>query len=310
MTISEAIHISVVIPLFNKQYSIDECLKSVIRQTIRAFEIIVVDDGSIDNGREVAERVLSETDIPYRIFFQENCGVSCARNLGARYASGKYIAFLDADDVWNSDYLANMIDLILVFPECSLFSCSHRVNENGVVRECACKIARTGEMLLMKDYLEYFAHANIINSSKVIIEKEAFWSAGGFPEGVTTNEDLFLWIKLAENYGLAYFQKVLVTINKFEDKSRAERVGKIPYIIDYYSRNKYEVRRVRGLDRFVWRVCYSHFISEISNSVDNSVARKMMLAIFSIFPFKSLLLIPIFVVPQNFLKFLIRLRKK
>ena len=89
---------SVIIPLYNKGPYISKALASVIAQTFRDFELIVVDDGSTDDSFKEAQSVLENTDVKHQLIRQENAGVSMARNNGARLASGDYICFLDADD--------------------------------------------------------------------------------------------------------------------------------------------------------------------------------------------------------------------
>lgn len=91
-------NISVIIPLYNKEYSIRRAINSVLSQTIQDFEIIVVNDGSIDNSVEIVKSI---DDSRIVLISQPNKGVSTARNLGLTVAKGKYIVFLDADDVFS-----------------------------------------------------------------------------------------------------------------------------------------------------------------------------------------------------------------
>jgi len=98
------IKFSVVIPLYNKEKEVTNTLKSVLNQTYKADEIIVVDDGSTDNSKEVVKKIKE-----VKLIKQENCGVSCARNRGVEEAKNEYICFLDADDLWMSDKLEKQI---------------------------------------------------------------------------------------------------------------------------------------------------------------------------------------------------------
>lgn len=97
---------SIIIPLYNKADYIAETLKSVLNQTYCDYEVIVVNDSSTDNSLEVAS---SFQDERIHIYTKENEGVSAARNYGIMHAKYDYIAFLDADDIWESDYLAYII---------------------------------------------------------------------------------------------------------------------------------------------------------------------------------------------------------
>src|SRR5690625_357019 len=104
---------TVVIPLYNKESTIEETLKSVQNQTISDFDIIVVNDGSTDRSRERAARL---TDSRIKILAQPNKGVSAARNLAIRHSTSPYIATLDADDIWLPDYLEEQKRMIAAFP--------------------------------------------------------------------------------------------------------------------------------------------------------------------------------------------------
>ena len=112
--------ISVVIPLYNKELSISGTLRSVLAQTYPDYEIIVVNDGSTDTSAEVVRQMMLE-DNRIRLIEQSNAGVSAARNTGILNAHGEYIAFLDADDLWTSDYLETLDKLIHDFPDAGLY---------------------------------------------------------------------------------------------------------------------------------------------------------------------------------------------
>lgn len=92
------IMISVIIPLYNKAHTIVNTLNTVLNQTYHDFEVVIVNDGSTDNGVEVIKQNFN--DLRIRIINQKNAGVSAARNRGIQESRGKWISFLDADDEW------------------------------------------------------------------------------------------------------------------------------------------------------------------------------------------------------------------
>jgi len=96
--------ISVIIPVFNSEKYIKQCIDNLFAQTYKNLEIIIVDDGSTDNTKQIAQ----EFDVIYK--FQQNKGVYSARNLGLDFATGEYIHFLDVDDLINIDFYKNLID--------------------------------------------------------------------------------------------------------------------------------------------------------------------------------------------------------
>ena len=105
--------ISIVIPAFNVENHIGNTLKSLINQTNKQFEAIIINDGSTDNTLKIAENIMSESDlINYKIISQENGGVSLARNRGLAHAIGKYVLFLDGDDYVASDFVETVFQYI------------------------------------------------------------------------------------------------------------------------------------------------------------------------------------------------------
>lgn len=118
---------SVVIPLYNKQDCIRNTVQSVLNQTFPDFEINIVDDGSTDRSLEIARQF---DDPRIRVFSKPNGGVSSARNYGIRQSRKKYIAFLDADDLWYPDYLSEIARLIDKYPGCGIYSAGYILRKN------------------------------------------------------------------------------------------------------------------------------------------------------------------------------------
>lgn len=103
--------ISIIIPIYNAEKYLKECFSSILNQTYSNFEVICVDDGSIDNSRCYCNEWCLK-DPRFRYFFQENSGVSAARNTGIDKAKGEYICFVDADDYIDSHYLDNLLGIM------------------------------------------------------------------------------------------------------------------------------------------------------------------------------------------------------
>ncbi|MGO9687474.1 MAG: glycosyltransferase family 2 protein, partial [Syntrophobacteraceae bacterium] len=104
--------VSVVIPTYNRERFVDKAINSVLSQSFNDYEIIVVDDGSTDE----TPRVLASYKDRVKYIYQKNSGVSSARNAGIREARGEWVAFLDSDDKWKTDYLLTQIGQISKFP--------------------------------------------------------------------------------------------------------------------------------------------------------------------------------------------------
>lgn len=121
--------ISVIVPVYNKEHYILNCIKSVINQTYKNIEILIIDDGSTDNSFEIIKNINDER---IKYFTQENSGVSCARNKGIEISMGDYISFLDADDEWDIHFLEEMINKIENSNACY---CGHVVKREKSVFE-------------------------------------------------------------------------------------------------------------------------------------------------------------------------------
>lgn len=97
--------ISVIIPVYQVEHYIANCLKSVLNQTFRDFEVVLVDDGTRDGSAKIAQAILTDSDIEHRIITQDNRGLSAARNIGIKNSNGRWIVCVDSDDVLYKDFL-------------------------------------------------------------------------------------------------------------------------------------------------------------------------------------------------------------
>lgn len=111
-------YFSIIIPLYNKVDYIEKAIQSVLAQTYQNFEIIVVNDGSTDEGEKIVESFHNKKII---LINQINQGVSVARNTGAQNSKYDFLAFLDADDIWHSEFLEQLNVLINKFPEMGIY---------------------------------------------------------------------------------------------------------------------------------------------------------------------------------------------
>ncbi|WP_302926701.1 glycosyltransferase family 2 protein, partial [Holdemania filiformis] len=104
------VRISVIIPFFNSEKYLEPCLNSVLSQKYSNYEIILVNDGSTDKSEDKALDIINSHKCDYNYYYQENCGVSSARNYGIRKATGEYIVFLDSDDYLVDEYCFSCIN--------------------------------------------------------------------------------------------------------------------------------------------------------------------------------------------------------
>ena len=151
---NEAIDISVIIPMYNSENYIEETLLSVINQSFRNFEMIVIDDGSKDTSGIKAKRVLEEhRDIKSKIITQENKGLSGARNTGINNAEGRYLCFIDSDDILDEWHLQSLFELAdknqLHVVHCNYEQTSDSDRKGAAVNK------RDGVILTREEVIEY-----------------------------------------------------------------------------------------------------------------------------------------------------------
>jgi len=205
--VSQLNSFSVVIPLFNKQQYIKRCLDSVINQETLAAEIIVVDDGSTDAGA----KFVAENYPQVRLIRKINSGVSAARNSGIAAANFEFVALLDADDFWQSDFLSCIQKLINDYPQASTF-CTHYgfILKDGLKTAAKIKGVADTEGVISDYFTSCFNSDLPITASSVCIRTASLQRLGGFPVGMKMGEDQVVWAKLACLGSIAYSSKTCV----------------------------------------------------------------------------------------------------
>jgi glycosyltransferase involved in cell wall biosynthesis len=199
--------VSVVIPAYNAQQFVGQAIDSVLAQTYRQFEIIVVDDGSIDDTRLIVQQFGSAV----RYIYQPNRGLSAARNTAIRNARAEIIALLDADDLWEPEFLTKMVAQLDRHPEAAAVYCGFRyIDAHGEVKgEPSLKIAPPNRF-----YETLICKGNWLVPCAVIFRKRLAEEAGLFDESLRASEDADLWTRLSALYpfvgvpeGLAMYRR-------------------------------------------------------------------------------------------------------
>jgi glycosyltransferase involved in cell wall biosynthesis len=192
--------ISVIIPLYNKGKHVRRALDSVFSQTYKDFEVIVVDDGSSDEGPDIVRKY---NDTRLRLIQQDNLGPGAARNRGIRETTGRYAAFLDADDEWLPDFLKVSLDHLKKNADCALCTVGFIDGRTGAP-SCRNRKFTYGRWELpvqiepgkMKDAIDA-----IRSGCTVLCLREVLLEFGGFYENhCTYGEDGYLWLQVILNY--------------------------------------------------------------------------------------------------------------
>jgi len=214
--------ISVVVPLYNKEKSVLRAINSVLNQTEQDFELIVVNDGSTDNS---AAWVAGSCDgRKVRLVDQENAGVSAARNRGVAEAHSDLIAFLDADDEWDPEFLKTILDLRSEFPEARVFGTSYSFqHQDGTLSQPkTAHLFETGYRGMLDNFLEIIRIGLPFNSSAFAVIKSAYEDVGGFPVGIRFGEDVDCWIRLSLKYQFAYMNSSLAIYHQDAENRACE----------------------------------------------------------------------------------------
>lgn len=187
--------ISVVIPTYNRAKLLPRAIKSVQQQTLQPLEIIIIDDGSTDDTVEILKDF---KDI--KIFRKQNGGISSARNLGIKLASGKYIAFLDDDDQWHEKKLELQIKL---HDNSCKFSHTNEIwiHNNKEIKQK--KHHQKSDGWCFYDNIEFCK----ISPSTVMVEKEIFDEVGFFDEDLEVCEDFDMWLRILKKYPIKLLQE-------------------------------------------------------------------------------------------------------
>lgn len=243
--------VSVVMPCYNGKKYIGEAIESVINQTYSNWELIIVDDGSVDNSYKIISRYLSDPRIKY-IRHKSNKGIAAARNTGLLKSNGKYITLLDNDDTWAEEKL-----------EIQLNAFKESNNETGLIFGNRGKIDFQGNLKKYKKVkvnisndrfsnLKKLFIRNYICSITVIFKKECTGRIGYFDEEIKWGADDFdLWLRIAGQFDIKYIDRIIAykrdhEFNYYDDQKMA--IGDI-YIVNkitklYPNLEKYKNKRI------------------------------------------------------------------
>jgi len=257
--------ISVIIPLFNKGFIISETLNSVLAQTFTDFEVIIIDDGSTDNGFEVVSQFSDER---IKSFQQKNKGTAAARNLGIEKSNGEFIAFLDADDYWFPNHLEELTKLAEQFPNCGVYCSRYQIKstKKSVTNPIFKDVSNNFNGIVAN----YFAsnHPYKINITlNQMIPKKVLLEMGYFTEGVTNGQDLELWTKIGIKYKVAINNKTTAIYNYYLPNTLSKNSIKTMKLMDF-NQFKDEEEKNKDLKRFLdfHRIFYAKHYKIVGNN--------------------------------------------
>lgn len=197
--------ISVIIPLYNKEKSITDTVNSVLNQTFKDFELIIVNDGSKDNSLSVVNKF---TDKRVKIIDKPNGGVSSARNVGILNAKYEYIAFLDGDDIWYNKHLEILFNAIQNLDDDNIGGFGTTFYKSHAKFFDIDKY-KSSTPVIIEDYFDFMASPlPRFNSSTLLVKKSKVLKTGLFDENLKYGEDVEFWYKLFSEYKIVYINSV------------------------------------------------------------------------------------------------------
>ena len=194
-------YVSVIIPTYNRWSMLREAVESVLAQTFTDFELIVVDDGSTDES----EVKLRRLGAPIRVICQPRRGVAAARNAGASAAKGRYLAFLDSDDLWLPEKLAAQMRFMEEHPEAGICQ-----TEEIWIRHGARVNPKARHRKPSGDIFKRSLELCLVSPSAVMLTRALFHKAGGFDEALPVCEDYDLWLRIAVDHTVPLLARALV----------------------------------------------------------------------------------------------------
>ncbi len=210
---------SIIIPTYNRDMHVVKAVKSILNQSYTDSEIIVVDDGSTDNTRNVLNRY--ENEIKY--IYQNNTGVSSARNMGIMLARGEWLAFLDSDDEWRTNYLQRQMEeiakhnnVVMQSTDCAIYKGETRLNSyfeiNGALPEL-----RENPYLFIDRPFEYVVKHGPWQIGSTIVKRDAAVRAGLFDQTLRISEDYDFMARVAVQGSFGIIREELVNVHRRDE---------------------------------------------------------------------------------------------
>jgi len=218
--------VSVIIPVYNGAIFILDAIECVLKQTYTNLEILVIDDCSTDNTLTV----LTNTDLPITLLkLPVNQGASAARNMGLKHATGDYIAFLDADDLWATSYITTMLTSLQASPEHDFIYCLHNQINMGATSEI-CNIKPPVAQAIALSLLAVFKHPYMATSA-MLFKRSMLVHVAEFDCNLKTAEDIDFVLRVAEFKLILKLNSALVEV-RVRGGSLGQAVGSYKDNID------------------------------------------------------------------------------
>lgn len=234
--------ISIIVPIYNVESYLEKCLQSIKNQNFSSYEVILVDDGSKDHSREIAEKYVAFDESLFQLVSQENMGLSEARNTGLKLATGKYVCFVDSDDFIEPNYLHEMYEMAQNTEADLVFSAFRSVDETG---KCLRNVFESGyepgkpylfetcaEVLLTQN-----AAWNKLYKKSIIDQNQLYFTRGAWYEDLRFVKKYMLFVKKFAYCDSVLYNYLIRTgsiMNSMGSKRNIEILDAIDEVIQFY----------------------------------------------------------------------------
>jgi glycosyltransferase involved in cell wall biosynthesis len=215
--------VSIIVPTYNGVRYIAETIQSILQQTYKDFEIIVIDDGSTDETVQVIHSFGKKV----RYFYQSNRGPASARNIGIQQAKGKYIALIDHDDLWLPNKLEKQVPILEKMPGVGLVY-SDAFNFYTDSNECPNTCFDLKQPYAGKVF-KYLFIGNFIPNLTVLVRKECFEKIGYFDVSgkMRMTDDYHMWLQVSQQYDFEYIDQPLAKFRRHQNNMSRDDIGMI-----------------------------------------------------------------------------------
>ena len=251
--------VSVIIATYNRAHYVAETIDSVLLQKFRDFELIVIDDGSTDNTREVLRRYGDRL----RFYCQENRGPSAARNLGVRHARGEWIAIQDSDDLCRPNHLEVLFGYVAARPDCRMvFANGAYLGRSNRKRDTIIPVRKSRRLARDGVNLQDLFEKSIVRLQASLISKSAYEEIGGHDESLRICMDLDLSFRLLMTFPVGYIDETVFDYRKHDGNAgRNEdlRLTENIRVIEKLLKNYPDARKLLGGQKVARRIAYRYY---------------------------------------------------
>ena len=220
--------VSVILPTYNRAWTLKEAVDSVLLQDYPNIELIIIDDGSEDNTQKLLEPYKNEITVLY----QENKGVSAARNKGIKKSCGEFIALLDSDDAWNKKKISCQMEFFKNHPEAIICQTEEIWIRNGKKVNPKVKHKKPSGMIF-----EQSLHLCLVSPSAVMMKRQLFELKGYFNEDFIVCEDYDLWLRVSSTLPVFLIDKPYTI----------KRGGHKDQLSNFHSQDKFRIQSLSTL---------------------------------------------------------------